>query len=105
MNTTTSGISSIIRERFTDALSIRLNGVRYCGKRLQTDGVELYTLTGDFNPAIKQYTEYLGMIHTPTGKINIVSMEENGKLFPWITRNMVEQITEFININKKSAAH
>lgn len=105
MNTTTSGISSIIRERFKDMISIRMSGVRYCGKRLQTNGIELYVLTGDYNPAIKQYMEYLGMIHTPTGKINIVSMEENGKLFPWITRNMVEQITEFININKQSAAH
>ena len=97
--------SEIIKERFTDALSIRLNGVRYCGKRLQTDGVELYVLTGDFNPVHKQYMEYMAMIHSITGNINIVSMEENGKLFPWITSNMAKQITEFININKKGAAH
>ncbi len=95
----------IIKERFTDALSIRLNGVRYCGNRLQTDGVELYVLTGDYNPAYKQYMEYMAMIHSPTGNINIVSMEENGKLFPWITLNMAKQITEFININKKGATH
>lgn len=93
------------KERFTDALSIRLNGVRYCGNRLQTDGVELYVLTGDFSPVHKQYMEYMAMVHTPTGNINIVSMEENGKLFPWITLNMSKQITEFININKKGATH
>ena len=93
------------KERFTDALSIRLNGVRYCGKRLQTDGVELYVLTGDYNPIYKQYMEYMAMIHDATGNINIVSMEENGKLFPWITLNMAKQITEFININKQGATH
>jgi hypothetical protein len=93
------------KERFTDALSIRLNGVRYCGNRLQTDGVELYVLTGDFNPVYKQYMEYMAMIHAATGNINIVSMEENGKLFPWITLNMAKQITEFININKQGATH
>lgn len=93
------------KERFTDALSIRLNGVRYCGNRLQTDGVELYVLTGDYNPIYKQYMEYMAMIHAATGNINIVSMEENGKLFPWITLNMAKQITEFININKKGATH
>jgi hypothetical protein len=93
------------KERFTDALSIRLNGVRYCGNRLQTDGVELYVLTGDYNPVYKQYMEYMAMIHAPTGNINIVSMEENGKLFPWITLNMAKQITEFININKQGATH
>ena len=93
------------KERFNDALSIRLNGVRYCGNRLQTDGVELYVLTGDFNPVYKQYMEYMAMIHAATGNINIVSMEENGKLFPWITLNMAKQITEFININKKGATH
>lgn len=97
--------SETFKERFNDALSIRVNGVRYCGKRLQTDGIELYVLTGDFNPVIKQYMEYMGMIHTPTGNINIVSMEENGKLFPWITRRMIEQIEEFKNINKQGAAH
>jgi hypothetical protein len=93
------------KERFTDALSIRLNGVRYCGNRLQTDGVELYVLTGDYNPVYKQYMEYMAMIHAATGNINIVSMEENGKLFPWITLNMAKQITEFININKQGATH
>jgi len=93
------------KERFNDALSIRLNGVRYCGNRLQTDGVELYVLTGDYNPVYKQYMEYMAMIHAATGNINIVSMEENGKLFPWITLNMSKQITEFININKKGATH
>jgi hypothetical protein len=93
------------KERFNDVLSIRMNGVRYCGKRLQTDGVELYVLTGDFNPVLKQYMEYMGMIHTPTGNINIVSMEENGKSYPWITLNMAKQITEFININKQGATH
>jgi hypothetical protein len=93
------------KERFNDALSIRLNGVRYCGNRLQTDGVELYVLTGDYNPIYKQYMEYMAMIHAATGNINIVSMEENGKLFPWITLNMAKQITEFININKKGATH
>jgi hypothetical protein len=93
------------KERFNDALSIRLNGVRYCGNRLQTDGVELYVLTGDYNPVYKQYMEYMGMIHAATGNINIVSMEENGKLFPWITLNMAKQITEFININKQGATH
>jgi hypothetical protein len=93
------------KERFNDALSIRLNGVRYCGNRLQTDGVELYVLTGDFNPVYKQYMEYMAMIHAATGNINIVSMEENGKLFPWITLNMAKQITEFININKQGATH
>jgi hypothetical protein len=93
------------KERFTDALSIRLNGVRYCGNRLQTDGVELYVLTGDYNPIYKQYMEYMAMIHDATGNINIVSMEENGKLFPWITLNMAKQITEFININKQGATH
>lgn len=97
--------SETFKERFNDALSIRMNGVRYCGKRLQTDGIELYVLTGDFNPVIKQYMEYMGMIHTPTGNINIVSMEDNGKLFPWITRRMIEQIEEFKNINKQGAAH
>lgn len=97
--------SETFKERFNDALSIRVNGVRYCGKRLQTDGIELYVLTGDFNPVIKQYMEYMGMIHTPTGNINIVSMEDNGKLFPWITRRMIEQIEEFKNINKQGAAH
>ena len=97
--------SETFKERFNDALSIRMNGVRYCGKRLQTDGIELYVLTGDFNPVLKQYMEYMGMIHTPTGNINIVSMEENGKLFPWITRRMIEQIEEFKNINKQGAAH
>lgn len=94
-------ISETFKERFNDALSIRMNGVRYCGNRLQTDGVELYVLTGDFNPVLKQYAEYMGMIHAPTGNINIISMEENGKLFPWITLNMAKQITEFININKQ----
>ncbi len=98
-------ILETFKERFSDALSIRLNGVRYCGNRLQTDGVELYVLTGDYNPAYKQYMEYMAMIHNPTGNINIVSMEENGKLFPWITLNMAKQITEFININKKGATH
>ena len=93
------------KERFNDALSIRLNGVRYCGNRLQTDGVELYVLTGDYNPIYKQYMEYMAMIHDATGNINIVSMEENGKLFPWITLNMAKQITEFININKQGATH
>jgi hypothetical protein len=93
------------KERFNDALSIRLNGVRYCGNRLQTDGVELYVLTGDYNPVYKQYMEYMAMIHAATGNINIVSMEENGKLFPWITLNMAKQITEFININKQGATH
>ena len=93
------------KERFNDALSIRLNGVRYCGNRLQTDGVELYVLTGDFSPVHKQYMEYMAMIHAATGNINIVSMEENGKLFPWITLNMAKQITEFININKQGATH
>ncbi len=93
------------KERFTDALSIRLNGVRYCGNRLQTDGVELYVLTGDYNPIYKQYMEYMAMIHAATGNINILSMEENGKLFPWITLNMAKQITEFININKQGATH
>jgi hypothetical protein len=93
------------KERFADALSIRLNGVRYCGNRLQTDGVELYVLTGDYNPVYKQYMEYMAMIHAATGNINIVSMEENGKLFPWITLNMAKQITEFININKQGATH
>jgi hypothetical protein len=93
------------KERFNDALSIRLNGVRYCGNRLQTDGVELYVLTGDYNPIYKQYMEYMAMIHAATGNINIVSMEENGKLFPWITLNMAKQITEFININKQGATH
>lgn len=97
--------SPTFKERFYDALSIRLNGVRYCGKRLQTDGVELYVLTDDFNPVLKQYMEYMGMIHTPTGNINIVSMEENGKLYPWITRRMVKQIEEFKNINKQGATH
>lgn len=97
--------SETFKERFNDALSIRMNGVRYCGKRLQTDGIELYVLTGDFNPVIKQYMEYMGMIHTPTGNINIVSMEDNGKLFPWITRRMIEQIEEFKNINKQGATH
>lgn len=87
--------SETFKERFKDALSIRLNGVRYCGKRLQTDGVELYVLTGDFNPDLKQYIEYMAMIHTPTGNINIVSMEENGKLFPWITPTMANRIEEF----------
>jgi hypothetical protein len=65
----------------------------------------LYVLTGDFNPVHKQYMEYMAMIHNPTGNINIVSMEENGKLFPWITLNMAKQITEFININKQGATH
>jgi hypothetical protein len=87
--------SETFKERFKDALSIRLNGVRYCGKRLQTDGVELYVLTDDFNPDLKQYIEYMAMIHTPTGNINIVSMEENGKLFPWITPTMAKRIEEF----------
>lgn len=87
--------SETFKERFKDALSIRLNGVRYCGKRQQTDGVELYVLTGDFNPDFKQYMEYMAMIHTPTGNINIVSMEENGKLFPWITPTMAKRIEEF----------
>jgi glucuronate isomerase len=87
--------SETFKERFKDALSIRLNGVRYCGKRLQTDGVELYVLTGDYNPVYKQYMEYMAMIHTPTGNLNIVSMEENGKLFPWITPTMAKRIEEF----------
>lgn len=93
--------SETFKERFNDALSIRLNGVRYCGNRLQTDGIELYVLTGDYNPVYKQYMEYMGMIHTPTGSINIVSMEENGKLFPWITRTMAQKIEEFKTTIKK----
>lgn len=102
MNTTTS---ETFKKRFKDALSIRMNGVRYCGKRLQTDGIELYVLTDDFNPVLKQYMEYMGMIHTPTGNINIVSMEENGKLYPWLTKRMIQQIEEFKNINKQGATH
>jgi hypothetical protein len=97
--------SETFKERFNDALSIRMNGVRYCGKRLQTDGIELYVLTGDFNPVLKQYMEYMGMIHTPTGNINIVSMEENGKLYPWITQRMIKEIEKFKNINKQGATH
>lgn len=105
MNTTTSEMSYSIRERFNDILSIRMNGVRYCGNRLQTNGVELYVLTGDFNPVLKQYAEFMAMIHAATGNINIVTMEENGKSYPWITLNMAKQITEFININKQGATH
>jgi hypothetical protein len=97
--------SETFKERFNDALSIRMNGVRYCGKRLQTDGIELYVLTGDFNPVLKQYMEYMGIIHTPTGNINIVSMEENGKLYPWITQRMIKEIEKFKNINKQGATH
>ena len=88
-----------IMNRFRDGLSLRLNGVRYCGNRLQTDGVELYVVTGDYNPSIKEYMTYMAVHHTPSENIRWISMMEDGKQFPWITKKMAEKINIFKQLN------
>jgi len=90
-----SNVPANILERCYDEMSIIANGVRYCGKRLQTDGIELYVITGDYEPAVKTHMTYIAAIHRPSKKIEWFDMLENGKLFPWITKKVAKGIEEF----------
>ncbi len=94
-------IPLLIKERFSDEFSLKENATLYCGKRLQTEGLELYVVTGDYDNILKQYITYLALFYRPTTEIKIISMVENGKLYPWITQSMLNEINTFKNQQKQ----
>lgn len=81
--------------RFPDYDSVRYGGVRYCGMRLQYDGIKLYTVTGDYDMEIRDCHTYMVVIHEPSGTMEWISMVENRKVYPWITKRMVNLIECF----------
>lgn len=94
-------IPLLIKERFSDEFSLKENATLYCGKRLQTEGLKLYVVTGDYDNFLKQYITYLALFYKPTREIKIISMVENGKLYPWITQSMLNEINTFKNQQKQ----
>lgn len=86
-----------LQKRFPDYLSVKYGGERYCGMRLQNNGIELYTIKGDYDMVIRDSITYMVVIHEPSGTMEWISMVENGKVYPWITRRVVKLIEEFKN--------
>lgn len=86
-----------LQERFPDYSSVKYGGERYCGMRLQNNGIKLYTITGDYDMTIRDRITYMVVIHEPSGTMEWISMVENGKVYPWITRRVVKLIEEFKN--------
>lgn len=84
-----------LQRRFPDYDSVRYWGERYCGMRLQCNGIKLYTVTGDYDTTIHDCHTYMVVIHEPSGTMEWISMVENGKVYPWITRRVVKLIEDF----------
>jgi hypothetical protein len=89
-----------IKNKFPDVRSVIYGGTRYCGERLQVNGIRLYVVTGDYDNEIKQYREWLVVIHEPTGSMGFIDMVENGKMYPWITKRMIKEIESFVLTKK-----